>query len=794
MRLKAFRIKNYRSIIDTGWCYTPNDNISVLIGQNESGKTTVLEALQSFHDGQISDDILRSDLSMPKVYCSFETSQTRLDEVIDLNKLPEEAVQIINQLDSISISRTWKDVNTSQVTIEEEALKSYYQDKAAEKERLFQHTRSQLEQNATEYEKIKAQAEEIEQKRETINQQINQWNNSVNSRKRTINRSRKKKNVAQAREELSELEENLKKAQEDYQDLSEKKQALQQQLDEINPSVYKVAQKVDEVDQSYRKHNEEISEKYNELKEYQAEYNLLVNEKEKRAADQKIKTLKESYENLLTQRANKKKEREFWLRVGAMVLDGESMNQAEVAVQKRIRQEERYYTLETLGQTFFKSTPVFEFFRDFSSLLPTRIDLEDIIYQKNTAEGYKAVENYLKLADLKPEFFNQQNSRILKQKIEKLNNEITVDFHEYWRQNVGSNNKINISFDLEHYDQNTPGKVGKPYIEFWIKDKDERLYPKQRSRGVRWFLSFYLELKAFAKSNNRDRVLLIDEPALSLHARAQEDVLKVFEDIKDELQIMYTTHSPHLINVHKLYRILALQRADDREYSETIIFDPASLKVASTDTLSPIYVLMGARLNDQKFVQKHHNIIVEDIASYYFFDAIYRITGLQKEMYFLPASDISNVTTLANLLLGWKLDFSIIVGNHQEGHQIYDYFRYNLFQNDEDKTNRHILTLSNGKKRAEDLFSTLDFKKYMLNKRVGITEANSSYLEHNNISRPILASNFLSRVQSEGLQLHDFDEETQENLTEVARQMKIIAGHQAPASHKAKQQQTINNS
>ncbi|MEZ4999702.1 MAG: hypothetical protein R2727_03185 [Bacteroidales bacterium] len=39
-------------------------------------------------------------------------------------------------------------------------------------------------------------------------------------------------------------------------------------------------------------------------------------------------------------------------------------------------------------------------------------------------------------------------------------------------------------------------KAGKPYLEFWVKDEGERLYPKQRSRGVRWFLSFYLELMA----------------------------------------------------------------------------------------------------------------------------------------------------------------------------------------------------------------------------------------------------------------------------------------------------------
>ena len=122
-------------------------------------------------------------------------------------------------------------------------------------------------------------------------------------------------------------------------------------------------------------------------------------------------------------------------------------------------------------------------------------------------------------------FFQQPSSRILKQKIENLNGELTLNFQDFWRQNVGKNNKIKINFELSHYDHTNPEKSGKPFIEFWIKDEQERLYPKQRSRGVRWFLSFFLELKATAMDKSKqNKVLLIDEPGVSLHARAQEDV------------------------------------------------------------------------------------------------------------------------------------------------------------------------------------------------------------------------------------------------------------------------------
>jgi hypothetical protein len=186
-------------------------------------------------------------------------------------------------------------------------------------------------------------------------------------------------------------------------------------------------------------------------------------------------------------------------------------------------------------------------FEDFSSLLPNRIDLEDILSLNTKVEGFNAARNFLIVSGLDASFFKESNNRILKQKIENLNGEITLHFQGYWRQRLGRNNKIRLNFELEHYDFSHPDKKGKPYLEFWIKDEHERLYPKQRSRGVRWFLSFFLELKATALENSsRGKILLIDEPGLSLHARAQEDVLKVFEDLKENIQIIYSTHSPHL--------------------------------------------------------------------------------------------------------------------------------------------------------------------------------------------------------------------------------------------------------
>lgn len=75
MRLFSFQIKGFKSIIDTGQCkISETDNIVVLAGQNEAGKTAVLEALDFFRNGPSENfDRLqaRLDTTVAAVICTF---------------------------------------------------------------------------------------------------------------------------------------------------------------------------------------------------------------------------------------------------------------------------------------------------------------------------------------------------------------------------------------------------------------------------------------------------------------------------------------------------------------------------------------------------------------------------------------------------------------------------------------------------------------------------------------------------------------------------------------------------
>ena len=272
------------------------------------------------------------------------------------------------------------------------------------------------------------------------------------------------------------------------------------------------------------------------------------------------------------------------------------------------------------------------------------------------------------------------------------------------------------------------------------------------------------------KSQN-NKVLLIDEPGVSLHARAQEDVLKVFDDISEQIQIIYTTHSPHLIDVDKLYRILAVQRAvEDDMNSETLVFSARSLKSATADTLSPIYSTMGARLNQQEIIKSFNNVIVKDLANFYFMKAIVALTGFSKEVYFLPASGAESIPTMVNILIGWGIDYIILNFGNAEEQVIREKIMKEQFDNQIDLAKQQMIWLEEYPD-VEDLFSTIDFKKHIIKVREGITIRNSEYVTDNDYSRTILASNFLQEVTGGKLVFKDLDEETRNNLNQFTQRL-----------------------
>jgi energy-coupling factor transporter ATP-binding protein EcfA2 len=259
-------------------------------------------------------------------------------------------------------------------------------------------------------------------------------------------------------------------------------------------------------------------------------------------------------------------------------------------------------------------------------------------------------------------------------------------------------------------------------------------------------------------------VLLVDEPGVSLHARAQEDVLKVFEDIRDKIQVIYTTHSPHLVDINKLHRVLAVQRDDlDSLRSNTRILDPLRLSAATPDTLSPLQSIMGNPMSTEGFSTESLNLIVNDIGSFYMITAVLHIAGFKGKVSIIPSTEVSSIPLMCNILMGWGMRFAVILFSNETERKMEEMLAQKMFRTEKGGSEM-VLRMDNNFLNSEDILSTLDFKSHVLDTREGITVANSVYMREKELPRNFLLSKFLSKVKSGSIKPGDLDEESLENF------------------------------
>lgn len=151
------------------------------------------------------------------------------------------------------------------------------------------------------------------------------------------------------------------------------------------------------------------------------------------------------------------------------------------------------------------------------------------------------------------------------------------------------NKEIEERLNLSHYWQQDDSfaiqvnyKQGILYFE--ITDKTGATYTfKERSSGLRYFLSYYIQAKALEMtSRGKNAIILMDEPDSFLSIIGQRNLLAVFESLvraessHQSCQLVYTTHSPFLINRNYPRRLRLVRKGDAEEGTQLI--DSAMLR------------------------------------------------------------------------------------------------------------------------------------------------------------------------------------------------------------------------
>jgi hypothetical protein len=169
-----------------------------------------------------------------------------------------------------------------------------------------------------------------------------------------------------------------------------------------------------------------------------------------------------------------------------------------------------------------------------------------------------------------------------------------------------------VEFDLK-----SDAKDVAPYnggVNLYIRIKNRRhgvTVPfGQRSKGFIWFFSFLVWFDAVQSRAATDDalILLLDEPGLSLHALAQADFLAYIRELSEQHQIIYTTHSPFMVDSARLDDVRVVE---DRVKEGTKI--TGDLAGSSDESVFPLQAALGYSIAQNLFIAKK-NILIEGAA------------------------------------------------------------------------------------------------------------------------------------------------------------------------------------
>ena len=124
--------------------------------------------------------------------------------------------------------------------------------------------------------------------------------------------------------------------------------------------------------------------------------------------------------------------------------------------------------------------------------------------------------------------------------LQSAGTKLTERFAEWWKQ---GDYRFRFEADGSHF-------------RIWVADKrrPQEVELEHRSTGLQWFLSFFLVFLHESRGAHHRAVLLLDEPGLSLHPLAQRDLSAFFDGLAATNQIIYTSHSPFLVDADRLER------------------------------------------------------------------------------------------------------------------------------------------------------------------------------------------------------------------------------------------------
>lgn len=317
-----------------------------------------------------------------------------------------------------------------------------------------------------------------------------------------------------------------------------------------------------------------------------------------------------------------------------------------------ILQELKKPLVKRLQEGLSNRLPHFLYFSDYD-LLPGTVSISRLqsVNEYELDPGERTALSLLRLAGVATDEFTEENYEARKAALEAAANTLTDEVFEFWRQNQN----LEVELDIEFRSSDETGTkldTPEPWLQIRIRNTRHRvtLNFSERSRGFVWFFSFLAYFSEYRNSGRR-LLLLLDEPGLNLHGTAQEDLLRFIEErLASDYQIIYTTHSPFMIDSQRLERT---RLVEDLERVGTVVKDDAL--GTSGETQFPLHAAIGIRATQTLFIGQN-SLIVEGNADLMYLKTVSAelerrgMEGLSSDWVITPVGGLDKMPTFVALL------------------------------------------------------------------------------------------------------------------------------------------------
>jgi len=255
----------------------------------------------------------------------------------------------------------------------------------------------------------------------------------------------------------------------------------------------------------------------------------------------------------------------------------------------------------------------------------------------------------------------------LKAKCEGASNEITDEIFQFWSQNEA----LRVVIDIGE------GKAGdKPpfntgtIVKIRIENTNHRVTVplSERSAGFVWFFSFLSQFKQLKKTTG-NAIILLDEPGLTLHGKAQSDLLRYIEErLLPEHQVIFTTHSPFMVPAEQLASVRVVEDIIKHEGGKSVVLGTkvsSDILSVDKDTLFPLQGALGYEITQSLFIGKN-TLLVEgpsDILYLQAFSSALKTRnreGLDSRWVVCPSGGIDKISPFASLFGANKLNIAVL--------------------------------------------------------------------------------------------------------------------------------------